>query len=263
MTVRPLHLAAGSALDVNAATLVRAAGAAGFDGVGLRLTGEHALTGPQVADLSRLLNSEGVYLAEVEVVRIGGPSLNVAALFDTAAALSAQQVLVVSDLPDEAATADALAHLVEQARCVGLGVGLEYMAWTTPATPTRAAAMASACGATVVCDVLHHHRVGATPQEVSMLADRGVLGWVQICDAPRSAPQGGTQAWLNEARHHRLPPGDGELDGIELMAHVPPHVPLSVEVQSDAMSATGDLAGRMSTLHAAAQRWNTIGYRPK
>lgn len=263
MMDRPLHLAAGSALDAAPQALVRAAAAAGFDGVGLRLTGEHALVGGQIAAMGRLLDSEGVYLAEVEVVRIGDPSLDVAALFETAATLGARQVLVVSDLPDETATADALADLVHQAHGVGMGVGLEYMAWTTPATPTRAAELARACGAAVVCDVLHHHRVGATPHEMSMLVKLGVLGWVQVCDAPHQAPDGGTGAWLAEARHHRLPPGDGELDGAALMAHVPDHVPLSVEVQSDALSAVGDLAGRVRRLHDAAQRWNTIGYRPK
>jgi sugar phosphate isomerase/epimerase len=127
MTGRPLHLAAGSALDARPEALVRAAAAAGFDGVGLRLTGEHALKGDQVAAMVRLLDSEGVYLAEVEVVRIGDTTLDVVALFDTAAALGARQVLVVSDLPDETATAEALADLVHQAHGVGIGVGLEYM----------------------------------------------------------------------------------------------------------------------------------------
>lgn len=263
MTGRPLHLAAGSALDARPEALVRAAAAAGFDGVGLRLTGEHALRADQMAAMVRLLDSEGVYLAEVEVVRIGDTTLNAAALFTTAAALGARHVLVVSDLPDETATAEALADLVHEARSFGLGVGLEYMAWTTPATPTRAAVLAQACGATVVCDVLHHHRVGAAPDEVSMLVAASVLGWVQICDAPRQAPHGGAAAWLAEARHHRLPPGDGELDGPAVMACVPHHVPLSVEVQSDALRAADDLMGRVRVLHDAAQRWNTIGYRPK
>jgi sugar phosphate isomerase/epimerase len=69
--------------------------------------------------------------------------------------------------------------------------------------------------------------------------------------------------WLTEARHHRLPPGEGELDGAALIAQVPEHVPLSVEVQSDALVAARDINGRIFALHEAAQRWNTIGYRPK
>jgi len=263
MTVRPLHLAAGSALDADAETLVRAAAAAGFDGVGLRLTGEHALNPPQVAAMARMLNSEGIYLAEVEVIRIGDTALDVAAVIDQAAALGARHLLVVSDLPDETATADELALIVDRAQRVGVQVGLEYMAWTTPSTPSRAAAMASACGASVVCDILHHHRVGATPHDVSILVEQGIVGWVQICDAPRNPPDGGTPMWLTEARHHRLPPGEGELDGAAVIARVPEHVPLSVEVQSDALVAARDINGRIFALHEAAQRWNTIGYRPK
>jgi sugar phosphate isomerase/epimerase len=60
---------------------------------------------------------------------------------------------------------------------------------------------------------------------------------VQLCDAPRTAPDGGPEALADEARHRRLLPGAGELDLAALIAAVPPYLPFSVEVQSDQLFA--------------------------
>lgn len=263
VTERALYLAAGSALDVGPVELVDAAGAAGFTGVGLRVSGEHRVGERQVARLRRRVDDLGIIVSEVEVIRIGDPTGDPRAVIDTAAALGAPSVLVVSDLADVSATRDALAGLAQHARSVGVDLGLEYMAWTTPSRPDLAVALALDCGVGVVCDVLHHHRVGATAGDVEAMVAAGVVAWVQICDAPFEAPEGGVAALLHEARHDRLPPGEGNLPVIDLIGVVPSTIPLSVEVQSDALRHSMDLATRVTLLHSAAQRWNTIGYRPK
>lgn len=258
-----MFLAAGTALDAAPHRLVTEAAAAGFDGLGLRVSGEHRLEARQIAGLRHLLDQTGVVISEVEVIRIGDTTIDPHAIIDMAAALGAASVLVVSDLPDEAATLDALYALARRAHDVGVTLGLEYMAWTTPSTPAAAVDMARQCGGTVVCDVLHHRRVGAGVSDLAGIVEAGVLGWVQICDAPLDAPVGGVDGLLHEARHDRLPPAMGQLPVATWLTEVPNDIPLSVEVQSDRLKHAMDLASRVALLHEAAQRWNTIGYRPK
>ena len=235
MTSHALTLAAGSLLDVDPLALVVAAAAAGFDGVGVRLT--PALTRDERA-LGRIAERAldvGLAIHDVEVHRIGGAPADghddVGPLVDAAARLGARRVLVVSDLGDEAATRNALDEVVGRASARGVTVGLEYMAWTTPSDPAGAVRLATASGATIVVDLLHHVRVGAGRRELTDVVASGRLGWVQFCDAPITSPVGGDL--LDEARHHRRPPGEGELPLAELLAVLPPDVTLSVEVQSD------------------------------
>ena len=238
-------LAAGCLLDHDAPTLVRAAAAAGFDGVGLRLSGEHALPSDRrVDELRRIADDLGLAIHDAEVIRIDRTWSPTSALpdsarrlLDGAARIGATAILVVSDLPDEARTGEAVAALVEAATPLGLDVGLEYMAWTTPATPAGALAMAAATGCRVVADVLHHVRVGAGVDELRAVVDAGCLGWVQICDAATAEAvelaDVDRDALVREARHGRLPPGHGALPLAELLAAVPTDTVVSVEVQSD------------------------------
>lgn len=232
MTPRALVLAAGSLLDQAAEVLIDAAAAAGFGGVGLRLSGEHATGDP--SRLAARAAAAGVAIHDAEVYRIGA-SGDPRPLFEAAAGVGARHVLVVSDVADRAATLTALDELVELGGSLGLTVGLEYMAWTDPAAPGEAAAIAARTGCVVVADLLHHVRVGAGPDELAALVASGTLGWVQLCDAGAPAPAG-RDALIHEARHQRRAPGTGALPLPDLLACVPADVPISVEVQSDALA---------------------------
>lgn len=242
---RPVILAAGSLLDHDAPTLVRAAAAAGFDGFGLRLSGEHVLPSDRrVDELRRIADDLDLAIHDGEVIRIDrtwSPTNalpdSARRLLETAARIGAGAILAVSDVADEARTGEAVAALVDAATPLGLDVGLEYMAWTTPATPAGAVAMAAATGCRVVVDVLHHVRVGAGIDELRAVVDAGHLGWMQICDAATAdavepaAVDSVALVW--EARHGRLPPGHGALPLTELLATVPADTVICVEVQSD------------------------------
>ena len=234
----PLILAAGSMLDVSAMALVDTAARAGFDGVGLRLSGGHGSDEPSA--LRARAADRGITIHDTEVYRIGVGAPDPDELIDHSAAVGAAALLVVSDLPDRSATIDALDELVDRCGRSGLQVGLEYMAWTTPSAPLDAVAIARQVGCVLVVDLLHHVRVGARPAELTAVVDAGALGWVQLCDAPAIAPAD----LLHEARHDRLPPGHGELPLRELLASVPTGTPISVEVQSDSL-------GRMSPVDRA------------
>ena len=262
-------LAAGSMLDHDAPTLLRAAAAAGFDGVGLRLSADHELTdGRQADDIRSMAEDLGLAVHDAEVVRIDGdwrtanrPPDRVRWLLETAARIGASAFLVVSDLPDEDATVEAVAALVEEATPLGLTVGLEYMAWTTPATPATAVAMAEAAGCRVVVDVLHHVRVGAGIDELRHVVATDRLGWVQICDAvtaepvDRSSLERGAvdlDPVIHEARHGRLAPGRGVLALTDFLAAIPEPTVISVEVQSDDLVALeAEDRARLLAVHAS------------
>lgn len=240
-------------LDVDAMALVDAAAAAGFDGVGLRLSGPHA-----VADLAALRQHAAdrrMSIADVEVHRIavGTHADDADALIAGAAELGATAVLVVSDLADVAATVAQVAAMRERCRAGGLRVGLEYMAWTNPCEPIAALEIALDTGCELVVDLLHHVRVGAGVDELDAIVAAGVLGWVQLCDAAAVDGSMDHAALLHEARHDRLPPGEGSLPLRDLLRHVPSDTAISVEVQSDALLDVPPTE-RARLLHDAARR---------
>ncbi len=253
MTRAPLCLAAGSLLDADPFTLADAAAAAGFDGIGLRLSHDHALDTAGLRRLATRLRDLGLFVHDVEVHRIGTGDDDAGALIDAAAEVGARFVLVVSDLADDTAGRDRTVHqlgrVVERARATGVTVGLEYMAWTTPRRSADAVQMAAATGASVVVDVLHHTRLGEGVAELRAVVESGRLGWVQVCDAPLLAPVD----LLDEARHHRLAPGEGALP-LDLLLAVPDAGTVrSVEVQSDELAARLGPLERAAALYAAAR----------
>ncbi len=240
-------------LDVDAFALADAAADAGFDGVGLRLSGPHA-----VADLSVLRNhvrDRGMSIVDVEVHRItaGSHPDDAAELIVGAAELGAAAVLVVSDLADDATTVAQVTALAERCRANGLRLGLEYMAWTNPCEPLAAVRMAQAAGCELVVDLLHHVRVGAGVDELDAIIAAGVVGWVQLCDAAADVAPMDQAALLHEARHSRLLPGEGTLPLSDLLRHVPIDTVISVEVQSDLLLRTPPRQ-RAQLLHDSARR---------
>ena len=244
-----LVLAAGSALDAQPVALLEAAAAAGFGGIGLRLS-HGRMPGP--AELNRIrirADDLGIVIHDIEVHRVGD-GVDPRHLIDATASLGAGWLLAVSDLTDETATIDAFGALSREAAGSNVGIGIEYMAWTTPNGPASAIRIANASGCVVVADVLHHHRVGAGSVEMKDIVDSGVLGWVQICDAHDTVPTD----LLHEARHDRLPPGRGVIALDEMLAPVGSGTVRSVEVQSEEL-ARMTLKDRARLLAHAATRW--------
>jgi len=239
-------------LDIAPDTLARVAAEAGFDGIGLRWSADHRLDGPALQRMASTLDDLGLRLHDVEVHRIGPDASDPAPLIDAAARLGAQFVLVVSDhradAEGSAATEDALGDFSTACRRAGLVAGLEYMAWTVPNSSVEAVRMAATTDCMVLVDLLHHHRLGEGAAALAHVASSGRLGWVQLCDAPDRSPGD----LLDEARHHRLPPGEGGLPLRELLGEVPAGVPISVEVQSDELARRLPAHERALVLRRAA-----------
>jgi sugar phosphate isomerase/epimerase len=251
-----LSLAAATTLDAGAADTIEAARQAGFDACGLRPAGAE-LSDRGVAELARRIADSGLSLLDVEVVRLGapGPDARPLRLLDVAAGLGARFVLAVSHYDDPGRSAAELARLAEAAAGYGLRIALEFMRFT--AVPTLASALdvlerTGRADVGVLVDALHLQRSGGSPRDLREIP-RGRLAYVQLCDAVAEGPAG-VPALAEEARHRRLLPGTGALPLRELLAELDPAVPVSVEVQSDALAGTVP-AGRRARLafeHASA-----------
>lgn len=253
-SVRLLSLAAGTLRDVTRLEAIEAAAAAGFGAVGLRLDVEPAEPA-ELKQLARRLDSEGCSVLDIEVVRLS-PSWSEdleTRLVDQAAALGARHLLVVSDDPDRGRTVAGLQRVSRRCREAGLSAVLEFMAFTHPATLADAVEVAAEVGPDLgglLVDALHLARTGGQPAELGGYAPV-LFPYAQICDAPLQAPSDDVAALIDEARHQRLLPGQGELPLADLVNALPPGIPLSVEVQSDALERTTDARKRARLCHAA------------
>jgi sugar phosphate isomerase/epimerase len=238
-------------LDQPDAVLIDAAADAGFDGVGLRLS--LGRSDVEIETSRSHAARRGLMIHDAEVYRIAEDAPDPGLLIEQTVAVGATALLVVSDLTDRTATVRALTALTERCRQHGVGVGLEYMAWTNPSAPLDAIDIADEAGCELLVDVLHHVRVGAGIEELDAIVESGRLGWVQLCDAPLANPAGSAlDSLIHEARHGRVPPGHGELPLGELLARLPSDVAISVEVQSDTLLAIQPLA-RARLLHDASR----------
>ncbi len=243
-----LILAAGSALQVSPIEMLEAAAGAGFDGVGLRLSHGRMPPADELRTIRTRADDRGMRIHDIEVHR-AGENTHAGSLIEACAVLGAPFLLAVSDLADESATIDALSALSDTAARSGVAIGLEYMAWTTPRSAGDAVRIAHAALCKIVVDVLHHHRTGGGPSELRVIVDAGLLGWVQLCDAPDGAPAD----LLSEARHKRLIPGRGALPLAAFLAEIPLDATISVEVQSDELT-TNMVPNNLARMLADAAR---------
>ena len=248
-----LSLAAGTVLDVSAAQAIDAAQGAGFDACGLRPTADE-LAPERLVQLRQRLDDSGLTLLDVEVVRLHGLDDATAhlRLLDAAAVLGAGHVLAVSEHLEHGATVEAVAWLAEQAVQRGVRVALEFMVFTSVRSlgeALRVIADAETRHVGVLVDALHLERSGGTPQDLARIP-AGQLAYVQLCDAGHEAPAD----LADEARHHRLLPGDGALPLVALAQAAGRAVPLSIEVQSDELAATTSAETRAGRALAQTRR---------
>jgi sugar phosphate isomerase/epimerase len=244
---RVLSLAAGTIPPGPPAESVRVAAAAGFDAVGLRFD----LRPPSDAELDELrvvLDDSGVFVLDVEVIRLGiTPPDEIRRLVDVAASIGARHLLVTGQDDDVDRLAGDFAALCSLASPAGMRPALEFMAFTDVATLADAVSVVRAAAdpaGAVLVDLLHLCRSGGGPEDLAGV-DPALLPYVQLCDAPASAPPGGHAGLLAEARHTRVLPGEGGLPVQRFVARLPADTAVSVEVQSDEMRSThaaGDLA---------------------
>lgn len=242
---------------------VRAAAAAGFEGIGLRAENywdaiEAGLDGPAMAEIAA---SAGVPVLEVEYVTGWG----------TAADRTPEQQRKERTVVEMARTfgvrhlnAGLLEHLpVEQITeefaglCDRVGpeltVALEFMPYSgVPdlATTGRILRDAGRSNGAVIVDVWHWARSGMTAADLAAVPAAAIVA-VQLCDV-QATPMDPLRA---ESLGHRLPPGQGYGDAAGMVRALHEHgatpAVVTVEVISDALVAQGvEQAAAVS--HAAA-----------
>lgn len=245
-----------------------AAAAAGF--TGLALAPAELTLGGGLAQLVEVVTGAGMTVPELEPLRgwdSAGPT-DEDAMFALAEAFGSRQVTTIQVVGDEVSAdllAERFAGLCTRAAEHGLTVGFEPRAHSPVATPSAAAELIVASGASnagIVLDAYHVHREQVTIDELAAVASLVVS--VQLNDmhaAPRGTPS-------EDALEHRLAPGDGAIDLPRWLAGLDGlgiDVPLAIEVMSRDFNALtlGEAAGRAvrgaRSALAAAREINRVG----
>ena len=245
---RRLSLAHLTVLDLTPPELVLEAAAAGFRTIGIRLTATPSVgvppydilhDGPLLRETLRRLADTGVSVLDTEFLRfepeqpVGVPE----GFLEVSARLGAQNVLVMSAEPEEERTLERFSELCDAAAAYGLHVGLEFAIYTgvrTLAHAARVVAQSKRANASVLIDALHFSRSGGLPAHVAAV-NPALLRYAQICDAGPDVPRpDDAPSLIREARTGRLLPGEGVLPLAELIAALPPTVPLAIEAPNRA-----------------------------
>jgi sugar phosphate isomerase/epimerase len=258
LTADSLVLCSGTVRDASLVDTVRAAAAAGFDGVSLyhreyAAAREAGWTDRALVDL---LDGEGIAVAELDGVmrwwpgESRGPSLE--EFVAVAAGLGARSITVIETTGKPTAVpelVEAFAAVCDRTADAGLLAHLEY--FPTSGIPDSTTAAAVALGADranggVLCDLWHHVR--GPDQGALRFGDAPVL-CVQVNDV---APVADTDL-RREMLHGRVLPGTGAADVPALLLALRDAgctAPMEVEVYSDDLAARDPVdAARLA--HAA------------
>ncbi len=261
---RLLSLAHLTAIDLPPPALIRAAGEARFDAVGLRLI-RVTDTGPgyplmedrkAMRETRAALDETGLRVHDIEFVKIG-PATDPVALepfLDAGAELGAAEVITAPYDPDLSRLASRLADLSARAAARGLGVSLEFFPWTVVPDLDTALGVVTEAGPDVgiLVDSLHFDRSGGRHATLRAIPP-GRLRFAHLCDAP-VAPPYTTEALLHAGRAERLPPEEGDIDLKAFLAGLPPDLPLALEVPMTKLAAAEGPGAVIRRAMAGARR---------
>lgn len=242
----PLSLHHLTMIEASPLQLIEAAAAGAFDYCGLRLVAPRP--GDPAADIAgdreavrqveRGLQDAGVDLLDIEAIWLS-PDTDIGKLrrpLEVGAALGARYVLTVGFDPDPTRLADNFAGLCDMAAPLGMSVMLEFITYCSVKSLSDARRMVEGSGRPntgILIDTLQFFRSGAQPAELDGLPVRW-FPYMQLCDGLRAAPLT-IEARRHEARNDRRLPGEGELPVAELLRHLPPGIPLSLEAPTAAL----------------------------
>jgi sugar phosphate isomerase/epimerase len=245
--------------------LIRVASRTGYRTVGLRLIavtadspGYPLMSDPVLMrETKAALAETGVRVLDIEFVKIT-PEIDIAALEPFVAAgaeLGAKFVINAPYDPDLARLADRLGAMSDLCVRHGMRAMLEFFPWTEVPSLGDAIAVVNATGRTecgVLVDPLHFARSKSTAEQfLGVPASR--FPFVHVCDAPAGT------SWTREQLFHagrveRLPPGEGRIDIKGILAHMPPGIPIALEVPMTAMAAAQGEEAVALRVRQAAER---------
>jgi len=255
-----LSLASGVLPEYDAVTVIEAARAAGFDAAGIWIEPLEWNASHTRAAKSALA-ATGLPLVDVEVVWIKADSRleDHYKLIDVGAELGARNLLCVSSDPDAQATAAKLAALCRHAEASAMRVALEFGIFTEVKNLAQARAIIEMVAhplAAILIDPIHVDRSRTEIAEIAAL-DRALLPYAQFCDAPAARPDPHDfDAIIHDAIDLRKQCGEGALPLAALLAALPPAIPLSIELRSQALrEAHPEPVARAKAVCDATRAW--------
>jgi sugar phosphate isomerase/epimerase len=241
-TVFMFSLSSLTVLPCSPLEQIDAAAAAGYDAIGLRLARSAPSDVDILADhklqraIKGRLEKTGIRVFDVEVARIA-PSSDLdplEPLLSFAGELGAQFLQVTGGSTaewkpgDDEALLPKVQELADRARRFGLSLALEFIVFRSLRTMSQALDLRARAGRDdikVTLDALHFARSGGTIAELAAV-DPSAFACFHICDAPAEPPLD----LAYESRFGRLTPGAGGLPLREMLALLPPGLPIGVEV---------------------------------
>jgi sugar phosphate isomerase/epimerase len=228
-----------------------AATEAGFNSVGLRITGrrpedpfpELADSRERIAVLRQLATDRG---ARISSVTGYGHFPDVGLehherVMNTAAELGCTLMLLNVYDENHLAFTDALAKLGERAASYGIRIAVELMPFSglrTLPDAIRAVDFVDRPNVGHVIDALHLMRSGGSPEDVRNIDPRRIfLG--QLCDAKQKRIPPSDDELRAEARMHREYPGEGDAPLHELLLALPKDLEIEIEVPRSDFGAMG------------------------
>lgn len=253
---RLISLAAGVCPDAGPADFVAACAAAGWAACGIWFDPD-TWNDTVARDVRRRLDDTGLVALDMEPIFVTPAGDHGDRVIEAAAAVGAQNLLVVSRGVDDASFTDRFGQLCDDAAVHGIGCSLEFMAFMSVRTLAQALSILDAANRPnghVLVDHLHLDRTGGAVTDVEVI-DPARLPYVQACDAASTSPRT-IGALVTEALDDRLTLGEGDLPIIEFVDALPPHTALSIEIRSAALrrelpNATDRARHVLTTTHAA------------
>lgn len=232
---RLISLAAGVCPETAPTDFVSACAEAGWPACGIWFDHE-TWTDAVARDVRRRLDDTGLVALDMEPIFVTPDGDHGDRIVEAAAAVGARNLLVVSRGVDDERFTQRFAELCDAAAPHGIGCSIEFMAFMSVTSLPQALAVLDAVdrpNGHVLVDHLHLARTGGTVADVAAV-DPSRLNYVQLSDAPRATPPD-VGALVTEALDLRLNVGDGELPIGELVAVLPDHTALSMEIRSAAL----------------------------
>lgn len=270
-----LGVAPLSAITTPPDEFIRAAHAAGFGWVGLRLMAVTDTDVPVPTDIrsagfarvQEALNDTGVGVLDIEVLSVTPERRREEWLpvMEAGAALGASLLNIVCDDPALDRFTETLAVITADAQSLGMQPVLEPVAYRPLNSFPRAFEIARQVGCAVELDALHFLRTGG---ELSTIADNAdIIPVFQLCDAPATIAENAdvlrglavddtdTALAIAESRAHRLLPGDGAVPIQQLLDLLPTTVRISVEIPNTELRGQRSAGEYLASLYSAARTY--------
>jgi sugar phosphate isomerase/epimerase len=235
---RCISLAAVTLREVPPDELAKAAAAAGFDAVGIRLSPwdpNHPVryTADQLRRMATLIADLGIFTPDVEQIRLlpETSASDFEYLFEGAALLGARHALIYGDDPDEERFIAQLNQLGQIGLPYGVSPVVEFMPFTAVNTLAQALSIlerADLPRPALLIDTLHLARSGGRAEDIAGV-DPQILPFVHLADGPADPPET-IEGRRHEAGHARQLPGHGQLPLSAYLRALPAGIALALEV---------------------------------